>query len=483
MLTHLIRKEFLDSLLNQRFVALAIFSILLMPLSAFINYRYYEARKTSFDSQFSEFQLQEDERPAMRAYRPPALLSTVARGNEPYMPIYYEFSNATSGSQTDATSPGNIEAQDFSIRATFGTFDFLFIVQVVFSLLAILLSFDMIAGEKERGTLKAMLANQVPRDRVLAAKMIGGYGVLWVTFLTGFLLFFLTLVLSNPQFLAPSVLGRMAFMFALASLFIAVFFSIGLMVSAFFHSSRNAIVVLLVIWVVMQLVIPKAGEMIALVINPIRSEHEVRVERQKIMAEELATLEEKAGNLFTEITGIASAQDAFTLLRTDEPEVSAYISAYQGLYQEIKQRQMDRVRAVTRNWQQERNQQRVLGNAIALLSPASALTFLMADAAGTGDLAFQAYRDAVADQYQIVDREYFSKVESNNYRIGIGGAMLSGNFNDEAPSPESIPPFTVPQPAINSVITHNGWALGILSLYLILTFGVGYTRFLKYDAR
>lgn len=45
MLFHLVRKEILDSLLNRRFVAIAVFSMVLMPPSAFINYEYYEARK------------------------------------------------------------------------------------------------------------------------------------------------------------------------------------------------------------------------------------------------------------------------------------------------------------------------------------------------------------------------------------------------------------------------------------------------------
>ena len=39
-------------------------------------------------------------------------------------------------------------------------------------------------------------------------------------------------------------------------------------------------------------------------------------------------------------------------------------------------------------------------------------------------MAYKEYRQAVDEQYQIVDREYFSQMESNSYRINIGGAML-----------------------------------------------------------
>lgn len=483
MLSHLIYKEFLDNLLNRRFMLLAVFSILLMPMSAWINYAYYDARKDAFDSQYAVFAAADDAENVSRAYRAPALMSCLARGNEPYMPIYYAFSSVSAGNNSDATIPGNIEAQDFAILSTFGSFDFLFLVQVVFSLLAILLAFDMIAGEKERGTLKAVLSNSVPRDRFILSKFLGGYALLWLTFLIGFLLLFLVLILFNGQFATGDMLLRMGSLFAFSSLFLAGFFGLGLMVSTFCHASRTAIIVLLIVWVLMQLVIPKAGEMIAVVLRPTQSEHEVRIERQKVLREELASLDARAGALFTEITGISAAEKAFLHLRTDDPTVAAFRDAYQATFRASKQQQNDRIRAIAQNWQRERDLQRQLGNSIALLSPAAALTILVADLAGTGDLAYQQYRQAVAEQYQIVDREYFSRVESNSYRINIGGAMLSGNFEQEAVTPESVPPFTVPEPALREILQANVWPLVTLLFYLIVPFLIGYVRFLSYDVR
>lgn len=483
MLAHLIYKEFLDSLLNRRFIVLAIFSIALMPISAWINYEYYDARKEAFDSQLAEYYASEEENAVSRAYRAPAIMSPLARGNEPYMPIYYNFNRPSTGQLVDATSPGNIEAQDFAILSTFGSFDLLFLVQVVFSLLAILLAFDMIAGEKERGTLKGVLANSVPRDKLMLSKFIGGFAVLWLAFLVGFLLLYLVLVLFNSGFLDGPVITRVAFIFGSSTLFIASFMGLGLMVSTFCHSSRTAIIALLIIWVMMQLVIPKAGEMIAVAMRPIKSEHEVRLERQKILAEELATLDNKAGEIFTEVTGISAPEKAFLHMRTSEPSVAAFRDAYQAAFTSAKQNQNDRTRAVAQAWQRERDLQRQLSTTIALMSPASALTILVSDMAGTGDLAYSEYRAAVDNQYQIVDREYFSKMESNSYRINIGGAMLSGNFSDEAASPPPIPPFSVSPPALSNVIKANTWPIVTLLFYLIVPFLIGYVRFLKYDVR
>lgn len=484
MLTHLIKKEFLDSLLNKRFMALAIFSIVLMPLSAFINYKYYDARKASYDNQIGQFLEDNDSQDAaMRAYRSPVILSSLARGTEPYMPIFFQFQSTSTGGLEDITTPGNIEAREFSVLSTFGSFDFLFLVQVVFSLLAILLAFDMIAGEKERGTLKAVLANKVPRDSFILGKFIGGFAVLWVTFLIGFLLLYLVLTLFNSQFLSSVTLPRTLLIFGFSTLFLAGFYGIGLMVSTFCHSTRTAIVVLLVLWVVMQLVIPKAGEMIAAVVQPVRSEYDVQVERQRIIEEEVGAMQEKAGEIFSEQSGKTTLQDAFQALRESEGWVEQFKVEYQELFRDSKKTQMDRLNAVSMAWEREKEDQRSLGNSIALVSPAAALTFLISDAAGTGDLAYKQYREAVVNQYQIVDREIFSKQESNRYSIRMGGSMISSSFDDESPELEAIPPFTVPEPSLALVISKNVWPVGTLLFYLIIPFLVAYTRFLKYDVR
>lgn len=483
MLTHLIKKEFLDSLLNKRFMALAIFSIVLMPLSAFINYKYYDARKASYDNQIGQFlEESENEESALRAYRSPVILSALARGTEPFMPIFFQFRSTSSGGFQDVTLPGNIEAGEFTVLSTFGSFDFLFLVQVVFSLLAILLAFDMIAGEKERGTLKAVLANKVPRDSIILGKLIGGFSVLWVTFLVGFLLLFLVLSLFNGQFLSASTLPRVLLIFGTSTLFLAGFYCIGLMVSAFCHSTQTAIVVLLVVWVVMQLVIPKAGEMIATVVEPVRSEYDVQVERQRIIEEEVGAMEEEAGRIYSQVTGITGRVD-FGDLRQDEAAWEQFRIKYQERYRDFKKSQMDQLSAVSQAWEREKEQQRTLGNSIALFSPAAALTFLISDAAGTGDLAYKQYREAVVNQYQIVDREIFSKQESNRFSIRMGGMMMSSSFDNEPPPLEMIPPFTVPEPSIGSVIGAHIWSVGVLFFYLIVPFLVAYTRFLTYDVR
>ncbi len=479
MLRHLIRKEVLDSLLNQRFLALALFSIVLMPLSAFINFEYYEARKEAFDSQLAEYQAEEPSPWNLRAYRSPVILSALARGTEPYMPIYFAFS-----SDAAATTAGNIEAQDFSTLSTFGNFDFLFLVQIVFSLLAVLLAFDMIAGEKERGTLRAVLANRVPRDSILFGKFIGGYAVLWVTFLIGTLLLYVILVAYDARFLTGDIMMRFGFIFAMSSLFVAAFFCLGLMVSTFCHSTRTAIVVLLVVWVVLQLVVPKAGEKVAAIALPTDSQEAIRVEKAGVVNDLSSEMREKSGELYMSLTGSDTIRGAFEFLQSGAPAADQFKSRYLDLATNYDRRQRDRIREIDLNYLRQKEQQRSLSRAISLLSPASALTFFVTDAAGTGDLAYEGYRNAVQAHYQVIDQTIFSHQRSNRFEISMGGMTMMGDLGNEDPPPlDELPAFEVREPQLSNVLRINLWAMVSLLAYLFIPFLISYVAFLKYDVR
>jgi ABC-type transport system involved in multi-copper enzyme maturation permease subunit len=479
MLRLLVKKEILDSLLNQRFIALAIFSVILMPLSAFINVEYYQARKDSFDSQKSAFEAREPSSYNLRAFHGPVLLSSLARGTEPYMPVYYSFSN-----DATATRPGNIEAQDFSTLSTFGSLDFLFIVQIVFSLLAILLAFDMIAGEKERGTLRAVLANRVPRDVILMGKFIGGFAVLWSTFLIGTLLLFLVLVVHDSRFMDPEMMARFGLIFLVSSLFLASFFCMGLMVSAFCHSTRTSIVALLVTWVVLQLVIPKAGEKIAAVALPISSEESVRVARSTVVKDLSQEMREKAGNLYIEITGEQNLNRVFDFVRSGTPDGDRFLKGYQEIASEYDRRERSEVRKLDQEHERERIRQQRLSRRIALLSPSSALTFLVTDVAGTGDLSAAKYRESVDNQYQIIDATIFSHQRSNRFEVSLGNSTWMGDIGQsDPPSLDDIPAFEVSDPSLVEVVNHNVESLISLFVYLIVPFLISYVAFLRYDVR
>ena len=73
----------------------------------------------------------------------------------------------------------------------------IYIVRIVLSLVAVLLTYDAISGEREQGTLKLILSNGVPRSTILLSKCIGGYVTLILPFLVPVLIALLILTMSE----------------------------------------------------------------------------------------------------------------------------------------------------------------------------------------------------------------------------------------------------------------------------------------------
>jgi len=83
--------------------------------------------------------------------------------------------------EVDARGELAAEGSRFNEEPLFAVFRFLdleFIFAVVLSLMAILLGYDAISGEKERGTLRLTFANQLRRSTYILGKLIGLFGAL-----------------------------------------------------------------------------------------------------------------------------------------------------------------------------------------------------------------------------------------------------------------------------------------------------------------
>ena len=64
----------------------------------------------------------------------------------------------------------------------YGNIDYLFIVSFVLSIFAFIFTFSGITGEKESGTLRLIVANNVSRSNVLVSKIAGPYMVFLAPF-------------------------------------------------------------------------------------------------------------------------------------------------------------------------------------------------------------------------------------------------------------------------------------------------------------
>ena len=115
--------------------------------------------------------------------------------------------------------------------------DWTLIVRLVLSFLCIVLAYDSIAGEKERGTLRQIMANSVSRIQVLAGKYLAHVAVL--------------LLVNVALFLLASLV------------YVSLFVLLALGVSSLSGSAASALVVLTMVWAVFVVIIPQTSFVVA----------------------------------------------------------------------------------------------------------------------------------------------------------------------------------------------------------------------------
>jgi ABC-type transport system involved in multi-copper enzyme maturation permease subunit len=136
-------------------------------------------------------------------------------------------------------------------------------VRLVLSFLCIVLAYDGISGESERGTLRLLLANPISRLRVLLAKYLACLAVLVAAFLLGSVCSVLILSLTGATELSIGLGGRYLLYLLGTVLYLTVFLLLALGVSALSRSSASALVMLTLGWAVFIVVLPSSSYLIA----------------------------------------------------------------------------------------------------------------------------------------------------------------------------------------------------------------------------
>ena len=227
MFLTLIQKEMMHHILSVRFVALLLMCLLLIPLTLSINYRSYRQDLVDYQEAVKLANIEEKTMNPKMPLEPevevsklilkPTPLSVFAKGLEDSLPSYL-------GMTRNGITPGIPSTFSAPLSQLLGHLDFLFVVSTVFSLLALLFTFDVVAGEREVGTIRITLSNAVPRDLFLWGKLIGGYLVFVVPFLVSFLFGLFLLVWQGFPLDTPDIFPRVISLTAISLLYIGVFF-------------------------------------------------------------------------------------------------------------------------------------------------------------------------------------------------------------------------------------------------------------------
>ena len=329
---------------------------------------------------------------------------------------------------------GGTTSSNVPIATLFGHLDFVFVVSTVFSLLALLFTFDAVAGEREVGTLRITLANSLPRDIFLWSKLLGGYIVFIVPFLLALLIGLLLLV-SQGFPLGESTLFPRVLCLVLASLlYIAVFFAIGAVISISFDSSKTALIVAFTVWVFAVLIIPRAGFLIAQIIAPAPTAESVYKEKATRRAELRAALDEEKRKIMYEVL----QEEGFGKFETlvIHGELAAKINERKAPLEEAARLKYRALAAeLERQYQRQTKRQEDIGMNLSRSSPTSSFIYLATDFTQTGQVKRDTYFQTGIRYYEMLDAEMFS-------RMSEGSLMETGKI------PAPLPPPSVAAPSL-----------------------------------
>jgi ABC-2 type transport system permease protein len=156
----------------------------------------------------------------------------------------------------------------------FDAIDLAFIVEVILSFIAIVLTYDAVCGERQQGTLKQMMANGVPRRRIFASKIAAAVITLALPLLLGLLLNLATMQALGKIPKLENHYAAYGLFFLFSLLLILFFSSLGVTVSALTRSPVTSLVVGVLLWSLLVVIAPGGGKLIGKVLSPVRSPEE-----------------------------------------------------------------------------------------------------------------------------------------------------------------------------------------------------------------
>jgi ABC-type transport system involved in multi-copper enzyme maturation permease subunit len=415
MLKSIIKKEILQNLTSYKFTIIIILSIVLILVSLFIMYRDYQLRVENYEI------LQPKSNEPI-AIIPPTPLSIFARGLDENLARSYEI---RFGGQIRV---GSKQQSVNNLFRLFTTPDLLYVIKVILALCAMLFAFDMVCGEKESGTLKQSLSNSINRPLLILGKWIGGFSSFIIPFLLVNLIGTILIVISPQiQFSVENWL-MLAMLQCSSIIYLAIFFSLGLLISSLTHRAASSLVISLFFWAILIFVIPNLGNILARQFVKIPSVQQLEVKRQQVWIKEVFERMNK-GKSWDE------AQAAISL------ENNKLIADYRTRF----------------------NQLVALSQNITRFSPAAAFTYLATDLAGTGILEEQRLKQAVVAYKNLI---WDKPTDSDGNIVG------------------EFPAFSYNRSSISQVLNVGGMSnLLVLILFNALFFAGAYVAFLKYDVR
>jgi len=466
MLKILIKKELLENMLSFRFLITLLLCVVLIPLGIFVSSKQYENSRNDYQQSLTLYQqsmqgMKNAVNVEAKGMRPPSPFSIFAGGLDKSLP------NEIVSSRTKGLLLNNNRTMDSPLSTLFGRMDFLFSISVVMSLLAIMFTFDAVTREKEEGTLRLALSNEIPRHNIIIAKYIGNFITFLIPFIAAMLISIIILSLSGviPVFQSGNMV-RLLFIMGVSLLFISAFFNLGLMVSSLTQRSLTSQITLLFLWVLLVFAIPRASGMIAGIIRPVKTLQTINLEKSLIRK-----------NINDEKANALKAVFLAQMSGKSNESAPSYDEVRAPIVDRLREKEQKLLDAVDTEYKNRKNAQLKIASVLARISPLASLTFAVTELANTGLLQMDNLFTSSQEFHNAAVREVHSRGYQDNIP-GVGMHMSMGWI-----SANDIPQYHFQPTSLSRDLQASWLDILLLVMFNVLFFTAAYVGFLRYDVR
>jgi ABC-type transport system involved in multi-copper enzyme maturation permease subunit len=463
----IIKRELLDHLKSVQFSVLLAASVVLFAVNGLVFVQQYGQLNSDYRLHVSEIE-QHPSTIATDLYRSPSPLLFISVGGEKDGPNGYGLSPKQT-LMPEAASSRNFKMPDIP------ELDWAFIVKIVFSLYVILLGFEAISGEKERGTLRLVLSNPVGRLKLLTGKYLAIILSAAIPLLVGFLISLAVIAVFLPAVMGPQNLARIAFFFVLALAYLSLFAFLSLLVSSLIPRSSLALLVLLAFWIFSAFFIPDTSSIIAQKFSKVPSEY--------VMAKLVGpTMQKEVFGRINKVVDRIKKGELKTEKEVREESDRAYEDG------------QDSVRKLYDDYHNAMRERAALAQRISRISPAALFQYAAEAVSGTGPKSEARFIRDVLNYSRIYDAYVLKKVGrvvgTSPWSFSTGATLNGKYINLQSPWPQEytgdksdFPKFSESRPSLVDGL-HNGlWDIAGLLVWNILLAGLAFSAFLRTDVR
>jgi ABC-type transport system involved in multi-copper enzyme maturation permease subunit len=372
----------------------------------------------------------------------------------------------------------------------FPLIDLTFIVTILLSLMGLIFSYDAVSGEKEDGTLKLMLANGIPRSKIIIGKILGSVATLLIPF-TVAMIAGLIIILLNPRVgWQGADWGALGLILLAAVIYVSLFVCLGILISARHRSSSSSILTSLVVWILLVLVIPQVSPYIASFVRPTPSPTKVRREIFRLAQDERDVLgsrleKEKQAEVlkaFPVLNGLAgmSESEIRAAIKSDPEFGRAFAfreKEIEAAWEEANAIQGAKAKVLQDDLERKQRGQTGLATILSMSSPLADFTYLATDLSNTGirnRSHFETLRGAWDRSFEAYADKRMEILKKDNPAMDVWNAVVDVG---------DMPRFKYREESLAARLKGVLPEFAVLILSGLVVFSAAYVSFIRYDPR